>query len=203
MMTLLMGARAKPVLARACDLGVAMQLTNIARDVGEDARNGRVYLPRTWLSDASIDRERFLVRPEFSPALGGVVSRLLDHAEVLYVRSESGVPSLPADCRISIRAARLIYGEIGNAVRRNGYDSIHQRATTSTARKFWLLLRATRARFALAAPELCASPLFETEFLVDAATATSSQAAEPVSSPEVGPGIGYVAAHENAKAGVR
>ncbi len=45
MMTLLMGTRGSDVLARAADLGVAMQLTNVARDVGEDARRGRVYLP--------------------------------------------------------------------------------------------------------------------------------------------------------------
>ena len=48
-MCVLMGVRSGDALARACDLGVAMQLTNIARDVGEDARAGRVYLPLDWL----------------------------------------------------------------------------------------------------------------------------------------------------------
>ena len=48
MMALVMGTRDSAALARACELGVAMQLTNIARDVGEDARNGRLYLPRAW-----------------------------------------------------------------------------------------------------------------------------------------------------------
>jgi 15-cis-phytoene synthase len=47
-------------LARACELGVAMQLTNIARDVGEDARNGRLYLPRRWLAEAGIDADAWL-----------------------------------------------------------------------------------------------------------------------------------------------
>ncbi|MGL4440619.1 MAG: phytoene/squalene synthase family protein, partial [Bosea sp. (in: a-proteobacteria)] len=55
LMTLLMGERDAQTLARACDLGVAMQLTNIARDVGEDARNGRLYLPRNWLIEEGID----------------------------------------------------------------------------------------------------------------------------------------------------
>ena len=50
MMAMLMGVRDPEVLARACDLGVAMQLSNIARDVGEDARNGRLYLPLGWLT---------------------------------------------------------------------------------------------------------------------------------------------------------
>ena len=77
MMTVLMGARDARALARACDLGVAMQLTNIARDVGEDARAGRLYLPLAWLREAGIDPEAWLARPAFSDALGSVVRRLL------------------------------------------------------------------------------------------------------------------------------
>ena len=63
MMTLVMGQRAPEIVARACDLGVAMQLTNIARDVGEDARAGRLYLPRSWLRDAGIDPDAWLAKP--------------------------------------------------------------------------------------------------------------------------------------------
>jgi len=57
MMTLIMGARDPQALARACDLGSAMQLTNIARDVGEDARAGRLYLPLLWLREAGRKEE--------------------------------------------------------------------------------------------------------------------------------------------------
>ena len=60
MMALLMGVRDADALARACDLGVAMQLTNIARDVGEDARAGRLYLPLDWLREAGLDPAAFL-----------------------------------------------------------------------------------------------------------------------------------------------
>ena len=60
MMASLMGARSRQALARACDLGVAMQLTNIARDVGEDARNGRIYLPTRWLREAGVDADALL-----------------------------------------------------------------------------------------------------------------------------------------------
>ncbi len=104
-MTLLMGVRDRDTLARACDLGVAMQLTNIARDVGEDAERGRIYLPRAWMREAGVDPEAFLAKPEFSPALGEVVRRLLEHADELYVRAEAGIPRLPRNCRPSIRAA--------------------------------------------------------------------------------------------------
>ena len=54
MMTLVMDRRDPHVLARACDLGVAMQLTNIARDIGEDAANGRLYMPGCWLRQAGV-----------------------------------------------------------------------------------------------------------------------------------------------------
>ncbi len=75
MMALLMGQRAPDVLARACELGVAMQLTNVARDVGEDARAGRVYLPLDWLRAEGIDADAWLAKPEFGAPVARVVAR--------------------------------------------------------------------------------------------------------------------------------
>jgi phytoene synthase len=66
MMSLVMGVRSAEAVARACDLGVAMQLSNIARDVGEDARMGRLYLPRQWLREAGIDADAWLAQPVYS-----------------------------------------------------------------------------------------------------------------------------------------
>ena len=63
MMCVLMRVRDADALARACDLGLAMQLTNIARDVGEDARAGRLYLPLDWLADEGLSPEAFLAQP--------------------------------------------------------------------------------------------------------------------------------------------
>ncbi len=83
------GADGRPhpaLVARACDLGVAMQLTNIARDVGEDARAGRLYLPQAWLREAGLDPAAWLARPRFSPAIGAAVRRLLAAADTLYAR---------------------------------------------------------------------------------------------------------------------
>ena len=94
MMSVLMGGRAPSVLARACDLGTAMQLTNIARDVGEDASNGRIYLPLEWLREAGIDPQQWLAAPVFSAALGDVIARLLDAADGLYWRAASGIAQL-------------------------------------------------------------------------------------------------------------
>jgi len=141
-MTLLMGRRERWVLHRAADLGVAMQLTNIARDVGEDARAGRVYLPLEWLRAERVDPDALVARPRFSPSIGVVVCRLLDHAELLYRRADGGVVALPADCRVAIAGARRIYADIGRVIRARGYDSVSGRAYTTGARKVELLAAA-------------------------------------------------------------
>jgi 15-cis-phytoene synthase len=139
MMAALMDARSPEMVERACDLGVAMQLTNIARDVGEDARNGRIYVPRDWLIDVGIDVEAWLANPVFTPAIGELVERLLARADVLYKRADQAIARLPATVRPAIYAARLLYAEIGNVVAKNRYNSVDYRARTSATRKAWLV----------------------------------------------------------------
>lgn len=167
MMTLLMGVRSPEAIARACDLGIAMQLTNIARDVGEDAKAGRVYLPLSWLREEGLSAEALAEEPAFSPALGRVIARLLGAAEAHYRRAWPGIALLPWDCRAGIGAARLVYAEIGREVERQGLDSVSRRAVVSGRRKAWLLARAAGA---LAAGEEGAdeAPALATKFLVDA-----------------------------------
>jgi 15-cis-phytoene synthase len=172
MMGLIMGARGASALARACDLGVAMQLTNIARDVGEDARAGRLYLPLDWLAEEGIDAPAWLAAPVFNRAIAKVVARLLAHAARLYTRAEFGIAALPRDCRPAIRAARLVYAEIGEQLARDGFDSITRRTVVSRQRKIALMARATSA--AVVVPgwgHLSAPALPATQFLVDAAAA--------------------------------
>ena len=168
MMTLLMGVRDPFALARACDLGVAMQLTNIARDVGEDAHAGRIYLPLEWLREAGIEPATWLARPRFSAALAEVVQRLLDTADWLYQRAESGIGRLPWGCRPGIYAARFVYAEIGRELERCSLDSVNQRAITSTARKAQLLGKAVGASFAPPTQDLHLAPLDETSYLIEA-----------------------------------
>ncbi|UXH78578.1 phytoene/squalene synthase family protein [Roseateles amylovorans] len=141
MMSLLMGTRDPAALARACDLGVAMQLSNIARDVGEDARMGRLYLPQQWLRDAGLDPETWLADPRHSPALASVVQRLLQAAEPLYTRAAAGITRLPLACRPGINAARFLYAAVGQEVARAGFDAVQRRAVVPGARKLkWLAL---------------------------------------------------------------
>lgn len=142
MMCWIMGRQSSATLARACELGVAMQLTNIARDVGEDARNGRIYLPLDWLAEAGVTPGQLLQQPQASPALKDVVRRLLDEADRLYKQSYAGIAELPADCRAAILAAGLIYAEIGHQLRKDGLDSVSHRTVVSTRRKLLLLVSA-------------------------------------------------------------
>lgn len=139
MMSLLMGVRDPAALARACDLGVAMQLSNIARDVGEDARMGRLYLPQQWLRDVGIAHDAWLADPQYSPPLADVVQRLLECAESLYERAAAGVASLPLGCRPGINAARLLYAAVGHEVARSRCDSVSRRAVVPGSRKLGLL----------------------------------------------------------------
>jgi phytoene synthase len=180
MMCVLMGARGRHALARACDLGAAMQLTNIAREIGEDARAGRLYLPLDWLAEAGIEPEEFLARPTFSPALGVLARRLLREAARLYARAEAGIPALPPACRPGIYAARHIYAAIGGDIARGGHDSVSRRARVSGAGKAALLgLAGLRAGLSLALPRsavIHAEPLSEAEFLVAAAARPAQRA---------------------------
>ncbi|WP_375279507.1 15-cis-phytoene synthase [Pseudooctadecabacter sp.] len=174
MMCVLMRVRDADALARACDLGVAMQLTNIARDIGEDACAGRIYLPLDWFDEAGLDVEAFLADPQATPDVRRMARRLLAEAKRLYLRSEAGVPALPRNSRMGIYAARFIYAGIGHEVRRAGHDSITQRAHTSKAQKIgWMgqaMLRTGVSLITPRSPILHARPLDEVAFLVDAAS---------------------------------
>ncbi|WP_224816606.1 15-cis-phytoene synthase [Hasllibacter sp. MH4015] len=173
MMCVLMRVRDEQALARACDLGVAMQLTNIARDVGEDARAGRLYLPTDWFAEADLSIDAFLQSPEPSAPIQRMTKRLLAEAHRLYLRSEPGIARLPLSARPGIFAARHCYDAIGQKLARMGHDSISARATTTARHKVGLLglsiLRAAWVSVTPESPVIFARPLPETAFLVDAA----------------------------------
>lgn len=179
MMCVLMRVRDADALARACDLGVAMQLTNIARDVGEDARAGRIYLPLDWLQEAGMDTDAFLNDPQATPDVRRMVKRLLAEARRLYIRSETGIGVLPVQARVGIFAARYIYAGIGAAVAQQGFDSVNHRGRTTGRRKLALIgksvARVCGSVVLPRSPVLFAQPLTEVQFLVDAVAHTAPQ----------------------------
>ena len=175
MMCVLMRVRDADALARACDLGLAMQLTNIARDVGEDARAGRLYLPTDWLRDEGIDPETFLAAPSPTPAIRRLTARLLAEAGTLYAHAGAGVAALPLSCRPGIEAARRIYAAIGHDLAGHGHDSITRRAHTTKRHKLALLLRSGMSVAAMTLmprpATLHGAPRPEVAFLVEATAA--------------------------------
>jgi len=144
------GADAYPT---ASALGIAMQLTNIARDVGEDARNGKIYLPIQWLKEEGITEQQLLANPTvFTPAIGRTVKRLLAKADYYYEEGNKGIPLLPIDCRLAILSISHIYQHIKDGIVANGYNSISYRAYTSSSKKIILVSQALWEMYRWATP---------------------------------------------------
>lgn len=134
------GVRDPAALAQAEALGVAMQLTNIARDVGEDHRRGRVYLPEPWLAAAGLSPAE-LAAPHAAPRLAGVIEQTLVTAEAHYSTGLAGIPALPSYARYPVTLAAVAYRDIHRVIRRNGHDVITRRAATGMPRKVWLAFK--------------------------------------------------------------
>jgi len=147
MMANIMGVRDPATLDRACDLGMAFQLTNIARDVMDDAAMGRVYLPADWLEEAGVP-EGHVGDPDYRAAVYDVSERLLAVADRFYISARHGIASLPFRSAWAIAMARFVYREIGFIVRRRGREAWDERARVSRRRKLYGVARslATIAR---------------------------------------------------------
>lgn len=136
LMARIMGVRDIPTLRRACDLGIAFQLTNIARDIVEDARVGRCYLPTAWRALAGLDVAD-LVRPDRAEDVYPLAAQLVDIAEPYYASARIGERALPARAAWAIATARGVYRDIGLQVRKKGAEGLSERAHTSKGRKVW------------------------------------------------------------------
>jgi phytoene synthase len=128
-------------LDRACDLGLAFQLANIARDVAEDARAGRCYLPGEWLAETGIDTADLLA-PATRPALAGLQQRLAVRAEAYEASARHGTPALSFRSAWAVLAAAGIYGAIAREVARRGEAALDARVTTGKAAKASFIARA-------------------------------------------------------------
>jgi phytoene synthase len=146
MMCHVMGVRASAALRHAAHLGMAMQLTNIARDVAEDWQRGRLYLPRDILSACGLT-ELPAAGQQLPLTAAGPIARasaaLLDEAERYYRSGDEGLGYLAARSALAIRSARWVYSEIGRRLRAQGCDPFAPRAFVSHARKLQLVAYAS------------------------------------------------------------
>ncbi len=152
-LTELFGTHTPWVLRRAEAMGHAMQLTNILRDVGEDFREGRVYLPKAWLERHGIgigalgEAVESGVLPERWDIL---MEELMAAADAEYEAAFPAIPALPRFFQGPVAVAARVYQGIHHEIRRNGYDNLHLRAHTSFPAKLRLgsrsLLQLRKAR---------------------------------------------------------
>ena len=146
MMAYVMGVRDEATLDRASDLGLAFQLTNIARDVIDDARADRIYVPEDVLLNAGAPTVASeIAKRENWPANHVAAVRLLDMAEQYYDSAKVGIKELPFRCAWAICAALSVYREIGETLRKGGPQAWEQRVGASKRRKMALALAASGA----------------------------------------------------------
>lgn len=147
MMAEIMGVRDTVTLHRASDLGIAFQLTNIARDVAEDALGGRSYLPAEWLASAGLSRTD-LAEAANRERVYPLVERLIHEAEPYYRSAAIGIRALPRRAAWAIASARDIYRDIGQQILRRGPQALGERTHTHPARKLWRFVTASPAALA-------------------------------------------------------
>lgn len=136
MMAVVMGVKPddQATLDRAAELGMAFQLANIARDVGEDDAAGRCYLPVEWLTEIDTPPGQHM-KPPFRPRLAVLVRRLTDQAQIFEDSARGGTPALSFRSAWAVLAAAGIYGDIAREVARLGEHAWDHRVTTSKAAK--------------------------------------------------------------------
>ena len=149
MMTRLLGVTDSRAHAHAKALGIAMQLTNIARDIGEDGRMGRCYIPTDWqeVAGTAVDQE----------SVKGHVDRLLQLADQHYRSGTIGLRYLPWPARFAIRSAANLYREIGQEISRNGLDTIHYRAVVPWRQKLRVIFHSLAAEVRFTAQQAVCS----------------------------------------------
>jgi phytoene synthase len=135
------GIRDERALAFADSMGRAMQLTNIARDLVDDAAMNRVYVPDSWFPNGPVAANE-LCQPENRHLLVPLAARLVQRADAYYKQGEQGLIDLPWQCALAVTAARHIYAEIGYWVVARGERAWDSRTWVPTNRKFALVMKA-------------------------------------------------------------
>lgn len=154
MMAVVMGVDPsdEETLDRACDLGIAFQLANIARDIVPDAETGRCYLPADWLAEHGLT-EAGIADPANRPALAALARRLVLLARPYRASARIGATRLPARSRLAVLAADAIYGAIGEKVLALGERAWDQRVRVPKPGKAALFMRAMARSLGHPAPQ--------------------------------------------------
>lgn len=132
------GYKNPQAINHAVDLGIAMQLTNILRDVGEDLTKNRIYLPKEDLNQFGL-KEGDLFRRELTNDFIDLMKFQIERARDYYKRSDLGIPMLDRDSRLPVLLARENYSRILDKIEENQYQVFNQRAYLNSTEKFSIL----------------------------------------------------------------
>ena len=138
MMCHILGIKHSRALKNAVELGIALQLTNIARDIREDFEVGRIYIPLEWLEELNIPPHQ-LLEPQYEELVNFLVRRLLAKAHHHYRVGLEGLMDLPLRAALAVSIAACNYSAIGDQVKRLGSEARKKR----TVLRFWDKARAT------------------------------------------------------------
>lgn len=141
MMCHVLGVRREQALVHAVHLGMAMQLTNICRDVAEDWARGRLYVPAELLPGLAAP-ESWPPPPRTLQLLAHAVEQLLQHADTLYRSGDVGLADLEPRARLSVATARRVYSSIDARLRARGCDVSQGRAVVPLLGKLCCVVRA-------------------------------------------------------------
>jgi len=152
MMCHVMGMKDEAALPNAAHLGIAMQLTNICRDVEEDWERDRLYLPNDLLTRLGApDLAARLDEPfpeEAREPVARAIGEVLDEADRYYRSGDAGLPALAWRCTVAIRTARVVYSSIGSRIREQKCDPLAGRAWVSSADKMLMAVGSVAASLA-------------------------------------------------------
>lgn len=138
------GYQDEAALQHAIDLGIAMQLINILRDIGEDARRNRIYLPLDEMARFDYT-EKDLLEGIINDAFRELLRFQMARADAYYQRSQPGIPLLSADCRLAVRLSGSLYRLILDRIHLNNYNVFTKRASVplktklATASRYWFM----------------------------------------------------------------
>lgn len=130
-------------LQRASDLGIAMQQTNILRDIAEDFDKGRIYIPVEVRKKFRIRREDFEAR-KITPNFRNLIKYEIANARANYARAEIGIQDLPPAAAFTVKVAARVYANILNEIENVNYDVFKKRVYVPKWKKFWISLQCRR-----------------------------------------------------------
>ena len=123
----------------AVDLGIAMQLTNIARDIYEDAKMDRLYIPKEWIEDVST-KDLIDLKDSDKKKVANILEKLIKLSDIFYKNGFSGLRYIPIKTRLGIFISAQVYKGIGNKIRHNNYRYDLQRAYLNNYEKLWITI---------------------------------------------------------------